>query len=77
MDALAREMAKLAAMGITVSTTLANSDADTPARRIRDAAEDAGIAYGSTDRRPAPDLTPTERAEVDRFGIHYEESTNG
>lgn len=70
---LDREMAKLAAMGITVSTKLANPNADTPARRIRDAAEAHGIAYGSTDRLPAPKLTPEQLAEVERFGIHEED----
>lgn len=44
-NALDREMAKLAALGITVSTKLANPNRDTPMRRIGEAAEHAGIAY--------------------------------
>jgi hypothetical protein len=38
-------MADMAAQGITISTNLHNPNADTPARRIRDASRAAGIAY--------------------------------
>lgn len=44
----------------------------------------AGLFGGTTaaldrltcDRTTAPDLTPAERAEVDRFGIHDEDKGN-
>jgi len=53
MTPLEKEMAKLAAQGITVSVKLAPGvpDAESPAALIRDAAKTAGIHYGDEGER--------------------------
>jgi hypothetical protein len=45
MSALDKEMAKLAAMGVTVNVKLANPNADSPFARIQQAAVAARIDY--------------------------------
>ena len=60
-SALDREMAKMKAMGVTVSVKLARPDDDGPARRIGEAAEKAGISYGE----PVSAQVPPPRTYTD------------
>lgn len=71
---LNKHMQKLKDMGVTISVTPAAGNRegfeDRPFGRIAQAAKDADIYYEKSD---APDLTPSELAEVTRFGIHEED----
>lgn len=71
---LAHHMKKMADMGVTISVTPApgSSSVSPIIQTLADAAKNAGILEESGSD-PAPDLTPAERAEVDRFGIHDED----
>lgn len=71
---LNKHIQKLKDMGVTISVTPAagarEGFEDRPFGLIAEAAKEAGIYY---DNGVAPDLSPDERAEVTRFGIHEED----
>lgn len=66
-----KQMQKLKAMGIEINVTPSAANpvgfASRASGLIAQAARDAGIYYEKGD---APRLSPEERAEVTRFGIH-------
>lgn len=70
---LNKQLQKLKAMGIEINVTPSTANpsgfASRPSGLIAQAAKDAGIYYEKGD---APRLTPSELAEVARFGIHNE-----
>ncbi|MFF1540471.1 hypothetical protein ACFVWL_10345 [Microbacterium sp. NPDC058269] len=71
---LNKHMQKLKDMGVTISVTPAAGASegfeDRPFGLIAQAAKDAGIYYEQGD---APHLSPAERDQVTRFGIHEED----
>lgn len=71
---LSKHMKKLKDMGITINVTPSagarDGFEDRPFGLIAQAAKDAGIYYEKGD---APILSPSELAEVTRFGIYNED----
>lgn len=71
---LSKHMKKLKDMGITINVTPSagarKGFEDRPSGLIAQAAKDAGIYYEKGD---APTLSPSELAEVTRFGIHNDD----
>lgn len=68
---LNKHMKKLKDMGVTINVTGAGGrEPGVVSSAIKHAAQDAGIYYEKGD---TPDLSPSELAEVTRFGIHEED----
>lgn len=71
---LNKHMQKLKDMGVTISVTPSagarEGFEDRPFGLLAQAAKDAGIYYEKGD---APHLSPSELAEVTRFGIHEDQ----
>lgn len=75
---LNKHMQKLKDMGVTISVTPSAGARDgfenRPFGLLAQAAKDAGIYYEKGD---APHLSPSERDQVTRFGIHEEDQEEG
>lgn len=68
---LNKHMQKLKDMGVTINVTGAGGrEPGVVSSVIKHAAQDAGIYY---EKGEAPRLSPSERDEVTRFGIHEED----
>lgn len=74
--ALEKQMQKLKDMGVTISVRSSHGGEPSGVSAVvKQEAQKAGIYYGGDGVASA--LSPAERAEVDRFGIHDEDRAVG